>query len=235
MTGKHAHTSKLVQIMKKLKKSYFCFMFAFILICPMMAQDDEADENSNEHILLGPKIPDMIEDDLDWRNDIIPINILPPEKDGILVEFWQGFSYPIVCILWGDDKLFPDQRLKPYPGYEVASLDPAAVARTIGTGLAFIVIFGGPFLILASPFLIIRWRKKRKRKQEAENIRSVQDELKQIQAETEEQQKNGHAILTAMNELETGNPDKLTWEKALAAADGDEKRAKFEYLKMRSQ
>ena len=52
--------------------------------------------------------------------------------------------------------------------------------------------------------------------------------------EAEEAQKKEDArILTAMDELETGNLDKLTWGKALIAADGDEKRAKVEYLKTR--
>ena len=91
-------------------------------------------------------------------------------------------------------------------------------------------------MILASPFLISRWLKKRKRRKDAETIRSVQNELKQVQAKkVEEQQKNDQAILTAMNELETGNVDKLTWAKALIAADGNEKRAKIEYLKLRGK
>ena len=91
-------------------------------------------------------------------------------------------------------------------------------------------------MILASPFLVSRWLKKRKRRKDAETIRSVQDELKQVQAKkTEEQRKNDQAILTAMNELETGNVDKLAWAKALIAADGDEKRAKTEYLKLRGK
>lgn len=77
--------------------------------------------------------------------------------------------------------------------------------------------------------------KERKRRKEAENIRSVQNEQKQIQAKKEEQQKSDQAILTAMDEFESGNLDKLTWAKALIAADGDEKRARVEYLKLRGQ
>ena len=77
--------------------------------------------------------------------------------------------------------------------------------------------------------------KERKRRKEAENIRSVQNEQKQIQAKKEEQQKSDQTILTAMDELESGNLDKLTWAKALIAADGDEKRARVEYLKLRGQ
>ena len=47
------------------------------------------------------------------------------------------------------------------------------------------------------------------------------------------QRKSDANILAALEELETGNLDKLTWGKALIAADGDEKRAKVEYLKTR--
>ena len=59
-------------------------------------------------------------------------------------------------------------------------------------------------------------------------------EAEKAKKEAEEAQKKADAsILAAMEELETGNLDKLTWGKALIAADGDEKRAKIEYLKIR--
>ena len=39
----------------------------------------------------------------------------------------------------------------------------------------------------------------------------------------------------ALKELDSGNIDKLTWAKALIAADGDEIKARAEYLKIRKK
>lgn len=73
--------------------------------------------------------------------------------------------------------------------------------------------------------------------EQREKIRIEEEKKEKSEKEKKEaeeaQQKEDARILAAMNELETGNLDKLTWGKALIAADGDEKRAKVEYLKTR--
>ena len=160
---------------------------------------------------------------------------IAPSKDNTFAEFGQGIAYAILSVLRDEDKMRRNQHLRPYPNYELASLDPVDIARTVGSGLGYLLAIGIPVLILVSPILIFRWINNRKRREEAETIRSIQNELKQVQAKKEEQHKNDQALLSAMNELETGNLDKLTWAKALIAADGDEKRAKIEYLKLRGQ
>lgn len=80
--------------------------------------------------------------------------------------------------------------------------------------------------------------RKRNEQQAFESEQRKKDRLEEKaekeKMEAEEAQKKEDArILAAMDELETGNLDKLTWGKALIAADGDEKRARVEYLKKR--
>jgi len=220
---------------------FILFLLSFVMFF-VYANDENNDysefSNLNEMFKKGDP---QDWDNLDDRGKKILLDLnekfgfLSPKKDDFFTEFGQGFSYSALRIWGNEDKLRQNQHLRPYPNYELASLDPVDIARTIGTGLGYVCAIGVPALILASPFFIIRWKKKRRRKQDAESIRSIQNELKQIQEKKEEQQKNEQAILTAMDELETGNLDKLTWAKALIAADGDEKRAKIEYLKLRGQ
>ena len=138
----------------------------------------------------------------------------------------------------------------------------ADIAYTVGQWSAYILAIGIPvslvFLVWWIPFLI----NKRKEREEIARIRSIQDAITRDAAERnaresaakeaaekakwekakedkvaqeaeEAQQRADQAIIMAMDELETGQLDKLTWGKALIAADGDEKRAKIEYLKLR--
>ena len=239
--------------MRRMKLSCALCLFAFSMFLPIMAQDKETGKKNsdnkgfyfdaldryNKQEKLAPtglNIGDLPEEErLRAFKNAERAGLVRPRKDGILTEFEQGFSYSALRIFGNEDKMRMNQHLKPYSTYELASLDPVDIARTIGTGLGYVLAIGIPVLILASPFLIAGWIKKRKRQKDAESIRSIQNELKQVQEKKEEQEKNDQALLSAMDELETGNLDKLTWAKALIAADGDEKRAKIEYLKLRGQ
>ena len=101
-------------------------------------------------------------------------------------------------------------------------MDPSNTAYTVGRIVAYLVFIGIPVSLIA----LIWWIPYNRRRKTEAHIRTIQDELKS-------DKRADASLLAAMNELETGNPDKLTWGKALIAADGDEKRAKIEYLKMR--
>ena len=69
---------------------------------------------------------------------------LSPKKDDSLTEFCQGFSYSVLRIWGNEDKLRQNQQLRPYPNYELASLDTVDIARTIGTGLGYVCAIGVP-------------------------------------------------------------------------------------------
>ena len=159
----------------------------------------------------------------------ISFDYLRDDRNGFLKEYFQSIAYAILRV-WGSKELLREKKdWKPYPTYEVVSLDPIDIARTIGSLLGFILAIGIPISFLVLLFL---WLKELMKKKKTDKINSIQN---QKQAEKEAQQAADQAILAAMEELETGNMDKLTWAKAMIAADGDEKRAKIEYLKLRGQ
>ena len=129
-------------------------------------------------------------------------------------------------------------------------------ARGVGKGIGGLIVVGFLCLII---WIIRKVSRAFGYKSNAESIRSIQEQLKKEKQEQymsdferrekekwaaykaekarkdaeEAQKKEDARVLAAMDELETGNLDKLTWGKALIAADGDEKRAKVEYLKIR--
>ena len=89
-------------------------------------------------------------DDLDDREkkNLLELSekfgFISPKKDGFFTELWQGLSYSVLHIWGNEDKLRQNQQLRPYPNYELASLDTVDIARTIGTGLGYVCAIGVP-------------------------------------------------------------------------------------------
>lgn len=98
--------------------------------------------------------------------------------------------------------------------------DSSNIGRLLGSWFGNSIVLGCTFLMVAFASLIgvIVTSSKSKTMQ------------KEISRRIDEQDK-----IFALSELESGNVDKLTWAKSLIAADGDETKAKAEYLKIRQK
>ena len=156
---------------------------------------------------------------------------LPPINDGFFIETWQGVGYNVLRAgisigstieeISGDtgvreyfeEAMSTRQHWRPDKNYTPLSLNPGNIGRTIGW-LFFIIIACCIF------FLIKKTHANLKKVKEQKAMRHLADDENKI---------------FALQELDSGNIDKLTWAKALIAANGDEIKARAEYLKIRKK
>lgn len=94
----------------------------------------------------------------------------------------------------------------------------SALGGAIGTWFGTSVVYGA-FFWLAIVVCIVRIVYCKIKEKNVRNVTAAQ--------------KKNESKIQALTEIETGNVDKLTWANALIAANGDEIKAKAEYIKLR--
>lgn len=100
------------------------------------------------------------------------------------------------------------------------SFSSGNVGRLIGYWIAGFLLSGAVLLLVIVVCVIGVIRASLKTTKEQKAMRHLADDESKI---------------FALQELDSGNIDKLTWAKALIAADGDEIKARAEYLKIRKK
>lgn len=161
------------------------------------------------------------------------IGRIPPIREDVFTEFGQGAAlgfitgaHSVTLVLGSDSAprkyfdgvLSRNQHWRPDPNYSVSSLHPADVSRSIG----YILGMFSPILIPLGIFLAFKaaqkWQKKHNEK-------------------TEEKRENAaiedNARIMALDELESGQTDRLAFAKAVEESNGNAALAKSLYIKIR--
>ncbi len=147
--------------------------------------------------------------DKDWDIMLQSSGVIKPSDDGFFGEFSDGFCYSFYG-LFNSQKLEVNQQWRAPADMSTMS----HIGRTLGEG----------WFITLPVLALLVWLAGRKLRRSIKQRRLVHEA---VATQLDE------ARVKAIEEIESGNLDKLTWANALIKANGNEEKAKSIYLKIR--